>query len=535
MHRREISKVLIGSVAGSALLSQGAQAQTCTPPCFPLTAQESSSGQTPSDYSHPVGDLRRYGAIGNGVADCTAALLKAAAVSAAGGGNVIIDAGTYKIASTSTIAANVTLEFRQGGVLALDGGVDLYINGSIVAPTGAKIFAGSGAVIIGPGNGRSGVVTVHPEWWGAVGDGIVDCTTGIRKAVASLRWGGIVQFAGGAYLTQGITALANTAFIGVGKDQTILKSLDAGPLISFLNHNGVGIVLSSGFTVRDLALDGNHIGTIGLQVDNYGAFSVQDCCIYGFSSRGVYFHGAISSTIYRCRIFSCPIGFEGDSFYSTLNAVALRDCIIQGCTLHGVKVTQGSLFTISGGTIEGCGTASNTGTCAVLLDDMDRDGLGVAAIIDGVWFELINGYAAIRINPPHVSYSVFSIRMVQVFGGTRSYGIFVDGSGNYPSISLTYCTLKNATVHDLSVGTRVVGTIDHVQGSSASISSPDVMRLNHTTNGRYQFPGVAVLPGGYLQFEALPGNHASDAAAASAGVPVGGVYRSGNVLHVRVS
>jgi hypothetical protein len=529
MLRRDLSKVFIGSVAGATLLSQEAQAQTCSPPCYPITAQELSAGQTPTDYSYPTADIRRYGGVGNGSTDCTTALQNAAAVSAAGGGNVIIAAGTYRIASNTTLAANVTLEFLQGGVLSSDNGIQ--INGSIVAPTGAKIFAGPGTVKFGPA--RSGVVTVYPEWWGAVGDGIVNCTNAIQKAVNSLQWGGIIQFAGGAYLTAGITALPNSAFIGVGKDQSILKSTAAQPLI-YLQNTG-GIVNASGFTVRDLTLDGNGIGTIGLRVDNYAAFSVQDCNIYGFSSRGVYFHGSISSTIYRCRIFNCPIGFEGDNASSTLNAVALRDCHLQGCTTYGAKVTAGSLFAISGGSIEACGTSGGSSTGGVLLDNMDPNGLGIAATIEGIWFESNSGYSAIRINPPAVNYSTFAIRTVQIFGGTRNYGIYVDGSANYPNIDISSTTAQNASVYDVLVGTRVVGMLDHVHASSASIVSPDVVRLGHPLTGRYQFPSLSIMANGRLQFESLPGNHANDALAASAGVPVGGVYRNGNALMVRLT
>ncbi|MFC4310463.1 right-handed parallel beta-helix repeat-containing protein [Steroidobacter flavus] len=531
MDRRNLSKVLLGSVAGSTLLSQRAQAQTCTPPCFPLTSQESSTEITPVDYSYPPADLRRFGGVGNGTTACAAALQNASTVSAAGGGNVIIEGGSYRIESNTVIAAGVTLEFRQGGLLTVDSGVQLSINGSVVAPPGAKIFAGSGVVKLGTAKGA--VPTVYPEWFGAVGNGVVDCTSAIQKCVSSLNWGGIVQFAAGVYLTSGITALANTALRGVGKEQSLIKSIAAQPLVHL--SNGGGIVPAGGFTVRDLTLDGNGYGTIGLQVDNYGNFSVQDCAIYGFSSRGVYFHGVVTSTIYRCRILNCPIGFEGDTSSSTLNAVALRDCAIGGCTNWGVKVTQGSLFSISGGAIEACGTSGISSTGGVLLDDMDRDALGIAATLDGVWMEDNNGHSAIRINAPHVNYSIFDIKSVQVFGGSRSYGIYVDGSGNYSSVALVYCTLKSAATQDLFIGTRAVGTVDHAQAGSASISAPDVVRLNHPINGRYQFPGLALLSGGQLIFESLPGNHANDADAATGGIPIGGVYRNGGVLRVRVS
>jgi hypothetical protein len=542
MHRRDLSKVLLGSVAGSTLLSQRAQAQTCTPPCYPITPQETSSGNTPVNYSYPTADLRRFGGVGNGSTACAAALQRAAAVSAAGGGNVIIDAGTYRIESDTVIAPGVTLEFRQGGVLKIDDHVALNINGSVVAPVGAQIFIAPEPkpdpsdpsklkMPVKLGDSKGAVPTVYPEWWGAVGNGVVDCTQPIQRAVQSLGWGGIVQFAAGVYLTKGITALANTAFTGVGKDQSLLKSISAQPLIHLSSST---VQHASGFTVRDLTLDGNNHGAIGLQIDNYSYFSIRDCCIYGFSSRAVYFHGCVYATIYRCRIYDSPIGFEGDAGQAPLNAVSLRDCYIGGCTSFGVKVTRGSLFTMSGGGIEACGTPGNFSS-ALLLEDMDSQGLGIAATIDGVWMENNSGHSAIRINAPLVSYTSFDIRAVQVFAGARSYGLFVDSSGNYPSVSIVNCAFQNAASQDVFIGARVVGKIDHVRASSASIVSPDVVRLSHPINGQYQFPGLAILAGSYLTFQSLPGDYANDAAAATGGVPFGGVYRSGGVLRVRVT
>ena len=63
MDRRDISKVLLGSVAGAALLSERANAQSCVAPCYARTAAEIAAGVTPSDYSHPPGDIRRFGAV----------------------------------------------------------------------------------------------------------------------------------------------------------------------------------------------------------------------------------------------------------------------------------------------------------------------------------------------------------------------------------------------------------------------------------------------------------------------------------------
>jgi hypothetical protein len=72
MHRRDISKVLLGSVAGAALLSERANAQSCTAPCYARTAAETAANVTPDDYSYPPGDIRRFGAVSG--QDCHSAI-----------------------------------------------------------------------------------------------------------------------------------------------------------------------------------------------------------------------------------------------------------------------------------------------------------------------------------------------------------------------------------------------------------------------------------------------------------------------------
>jgi len=63
----------------------------------------------------------------------------------------------------------------------------------------------------------------------------------------------------------------------------------------------------------------------------------------------------------------------------------------------------------------------------------------------------------------------------------------------------------------------------------------------HITGGTLSGPGDLTVGGrltltiGSVTFTALPVNAANDAAASVAGVPVGGVYRNGGILMVRVT
>lgn len=69
MRRRDVPKALLASAAGSALVDQRAEAETCKPPCHPRTHAEVTAGVTPTNYAYTEGDLRRYGAKGDGTTD----------------------------------------------------------------------------------------------------------------------------------------------------------------------------------------------------------------------------------------------------------------------------------------------------------------------------------------------------------------------------------------------------------------------------------------------------------------------------------
>ena len=74
MHRRDISKALFATAAGSTAVARRAEAQSCTAPCYAQTAAEISAGVTPTNYAYVPFNAWRYGADPTGVADSTAAL-----------------------------------------------------------------------------------------------------------------------------------------------------------------------------------------------------------------------------------------------------------------------------------------------------------------------------------------------------------------------------------------------------------------------------------------------------------------------------
>src|ERR1700731_4597772 len=72
---------------------------------YPQTSSELAVGVTPGNYTYPTGNVRRYGAVGDGVADDTAAFSQALTVAITGGlGYVNAPGGQYSVgALTATI------------------------------------------------------------------------------------------------------------------------------------------------------------------------------------------------------------------------------------------------------------------------------------------------------------------------------------------------------------------------------------------------------------------------------------------------
>ena len=100
MHRRDISKALFATAAGSAVVAPRAQAQTCIAPCYAQTAAEVAVSVTPTNpqYAPLKVDIRRYGADPTGAAASDSAMLQAITVCGAAGlngGTIWLPAGTY--------------------------------------------------------------------------------------------------------------------------------------------------------------------------------------------------------------------------------------------------------------------------------------------------------------------------------------------------------------------------------------------------------------------------------------------------------
>jgi hypothetical protein len=156
MDRRNISKFLVGSVAGAALLSEHARAQSCVAPCYSQTPAEATAGVTPTDTSFPPGDVRRYGAVGDGVTNDKPAIDNAFAACPDGGTVTLESAKSYSLGS---------------GQIDIPANKSIDCNGSSIISTGVTVLAfganselyGAGAVIVGSGGAGAALRLTNPS------------------------------------------------------------------------------------------------------------------------------------------------------------------------------------------------------------------------------------------------------------------------------------------------------------------------------------------------------------------------------------
>lgn len=121
------------------------------------------------------GDVRAFGAVGNGVVTDTAAFTGAAASPLVS--EVVVPPGVYLV-GTMTISKPV--RFERGAQIKIAAGALVTFTGTLSLPDSHCIdVSASGADI------RLNTATpfVRPEWFGAVGDGVADDAVALRRAI----------------------------------------------------------------------------------------------------------------------------------------------------------------------------------------------------------------------------------------------------------------------------------------------------------------------------------------------------------------
>lgn len=229
--------------------------------------------------------------------------------------------------------------------------------------------------------------------YGARGDGATNDTEAIQDAIDDCTTnGGWVYLPAGTYLTNTLTLNSKVFFSGDGK-KSILKSAAAEPLFTLINDADDTDRWS--LRIKGLQLDGNSIGTIGLNFYRYSLFRLSDLFIHDFTQAGIYGNGFLIGMLDNVYIKSCVIGIHGiklmDLPESQPNLVTFINCKIDYNSSWGVKWEQGWLITFMGCNLEHNGTNGNAATGAISYTSGQSIGsgsqTGIGLVIKNSWLE----------------------------------------------------------------------------------------------------------------------------------------------------
>jgi hypothetical protein len=388
-----------------------------------------------------VFSVRNYGAVGNGVADDTAAI--AATIAAAGGaGTILFPEGTYLVSSSLTFTA--ATKFLPGATISAGTGVVLAFSNQVLAGV-QHIFAlaGTASVTASPAFNLWGL----PEWFGAVPGTGADCLaaisacfvafprTQLQAADYSLSNTLILQTAGhrlyghakqwdavegdstrliathtGIVVQVGLTTYpgsVNACPFGIGLfDLQVTRS--APPIVT---ANAIGIMLTysvyaeiSGVKSSESLIELQCTGSVAARVDRFYAFRSTQ----GYSSPGVVatsgniWHGiytgassglgAGNESLYISNSVAGVGAYNQSTYYGMLVTGAFEDLYVDTFETSGVW----NGLAVTGQSAAGSPTFYNSDAFfnRIICDQFSAYGIYFNGINDNGQITLTNSYAA---------------------------------------------------------------------------------------------------------------------------------------------
>lgn len=358
---------------------------------YPRTSAEIAAGVIPVYYIYPPGDIRRYGALGDGITDNSIAITNAVA------SNVVITVpfatGNYNVAITVHILAGITIKF-DGGIINQTAGTFALDNKShLAASETQQCFTNSSVVTIGD----DVVANVYVAWWGF---GFTFTGTqnkaALMSAMNALLFGGTIvlprsgcfldgdivpPFAGLRLLGQGwASGYNNTTQFGT----TLLAS--SGTNLFDLSAYFGGPNPNEYFKLEGIKCDGNNAIPNGIKI--MGTKTVSGCTFTGFTGIGIWFADFINGSLVEnstC-VANAGVGMLVDGTSTTKFSVKNSNFRIN---LRGMEIRSGANFTL-----QDCVFESNT---LQGLFESNSDGRNLAfGLHINLWFENNNSVSGTR-------------------------------------------------------------------------------------------------------------------------------------------
>ena len=523
-----------------------------------------------------------YGAVGDGTTN-DAAAFQAALAAAASGGKVVAPAGTYNIgaALSQAITGSVTFEGDGSGAtilnfsnatdgiaFSLSNTANIHLRGMTIARTATgAVYANTGLSLTtaqGDNAPRPGINTAYDVM--VMGD-----------AARTKAWAtglNIVNVTGDftAVTVYGPNADGSTAQgVGISVAGTSLTSFLVDIVFNDLSIQGCSKGLVIGDFVQGVYLDNSRI--IGVDYGIYwrGVAGHSDIWLtvsnshFNASTRGVYvfnigqavfsntltlhFHTATSLTgdwaafeIHNTNsgMISNNIVFGWTAFTGTENAVLLADGNLCSVTGNVFTTLLNNGVVLSGvqsqSTITGNVGANLGGTCVSDTSSGSASNVQIANVTNGVP-DIWPSASAVTLNATNVNATNVSAH--GLFAGTAASAGVVIMEGPATAARETQYYTGGQSGPNLRWKLGVTGGAE----SGSNVGSDWHVTAIGDTGTQIGNPIIIsratqlVTFGNQIAFSgaALPINAANDAAAATAGVGVGQVYRNGSVLQVRVA
>ncbi len=414
---------------------------------------------------------RQYNAVADGAADDSAVILLAIAAATTTGADLYFQPGAYRISDSVTIPQDVDARFDPGAYFVIDGGETLTIQGGIKSSR-QQIFVGDGTVAF-TGNYR--LREVFPEWWGAIPNTSLNCTSPLNKcflATAEMRL--TVLLGVGVYMfgtsgthddpeitgnpTYGLRVWTGNRIVGAGMGRTIFRLADGEDTQR----------LFDGFEASD-------VECFGFSIDGNKANN-------GPSHYGFIFNGSVRVNVEYCEVYNIKGTASPSTGAIDFGGHSVRNEYVRivGCYLHDIGSTgldqgDGIYFKGSYALIHGNNVQATDATIGWETGSTDPDNPNTNVIIsDNI---ILNNGDAVDGNGLAIAVSARrtgSLQNVYMDGGVISGNIiegayFSNGGGVMIYSDDDGNVMKNITITGNTIRRTVNGNAIHAERLSDSL------------------------------------------------------------------
>jgi hypothetical protein len=216
-----------------------------------------------------------------------------------------------------------------------------------------------------------------------------DNTTAIQAAIdAANVSGGTVYIPSGTFKTNTLQVYGNVRITGDGQRASILQAASAVPILQSVGNADNTLQSNGGLTIENLQLDGNSVGTIGMNYENIAHFKFDNLYIRRFAQIGIKGRGLLVGAFSNSEIELCPIGVDLDKSSTVLpNLIEFNSVQIHFAATWGIKYVNGSGLILNATDMSACGTKDNVNTGGLYV----KGDAGLVFTWNGGWTEVCSG------------------------------------------------------------------------------------------------------------------------------------------------